>query len=43
MTMLGYIYSTMDYVVDAIHFVLLCATFMGGIWLWYNDTKQKTK
>lgn len=41
--MLGYIYSTVDYVVDAIYFVLLCGVFVGGIFLWYHDAKQDSE
>lgn len=35
--MLGYVYSTVDYIVDGVHFVLLCGVFVGGIVLWYKN------
>jgi hypothetical protein len=41
--MLGYVYSTMDYIVSAVHFVLLCGVATIGIFLWYNDAKQNNK
>jgi hypothetical protein len=42
-TMLGYIYSTMDYVVDGIHLFLLASLFFGGIVYLINDFKNFDK
>jgi hypothetical protein len=41
--MLGYIYSTMDYVVDGIYLFLLASLFFGGIVYLINDFKNFDK
>jgi hypothetical protein len=41
--MLGYIYKTMDYVVDGVYFVLLVSLFFGGLVYLINDFKNFDK
>jgi len=41
--MLGYIYSTMDYVVDGVYLLLLSSLFFGGAVYLINDFKKFDK
>jgi hypothetical protein len=41
--MIGYIYSTVDYVIDGIHLLLLASLFLGGIVYLINDFKKFDK
>ncbi len=41
--MLGYIYSTIDYVVDGIYLFLLASLFIGGLVYLINDFKNFDK
>ncbi len=41
--MLGYIYSTIDYVVDGIYLFLLASLYFGGLVYLINDFKKFDK
>ena len=41
--MIGYIYSTIDYVIDGIHLALLGSIFLGGLVYLINDFKKFDK
>ena len=41
--MLGYIYTTIDYVIDGIHLFLLASLFLGGVVYLINDFKKFDK
>jgi hypothetical protein len=41
--MLGYIYSTMDYVIDGIYFFVLASLLLGGLVYLINDFKNFDK
>ena len=41
--MLGYTYSTLDYVIDGIYFFVLASLFVGGLVYLINDFKNFDK
>lgn len=41
--MLGYVYTTVDYIVNGVHFVLLCGVATLGIFLWYKNPPKDTQ
>jgi hypothetical protein len=41
--MLGYTYSTIDYVIDGVYLVLLASLFVGGLVYLINDFKNFDK
>lgn len=41
--MLGYIYGTMDYIVEGIHLFLLASLYVGGLVYLINDFKNFDK
>jgi len=41
--MLGYIYSTMDYVIDGVHLFVLASLLLGGLVYLINDFKKFDK
>ena len=41
--MIGYIYSTIDYVVEGIHLFLLASLYFGGLVYLINDFKKFDK
>jgi len=41
--MLGYIYSTMDYVIDGVHLFILTSLLLGGLVYLINDFKNFDK
>ena len=38
--MLGYVFTTMDYVVSGIHLAMLVGLMLGGIYLIYKSIKK---
>ena len=41
--MLGYIYSTIDYVIDGVHLFVMASLFVGGLVYLINDFKNFDK